>query len=428
MGWHVRKSFKLGPFRINLSNSGISSSIGIKGARLSFSKRGTFATFGLNGIYYRKKLSMKTVSEHFTNANNLAEQIQRAANKKSFLIWLGVVPSLVAALAIIFYLDHVIETNKVYSPWLVISKNFVHIRETPSTSGNILLTVKKSDRFRFIERTENNWFKIRYSESDTGFVKDGLGFIAPRLASSETIKPLNYFPKIRQAIVLVSISLMVGYCIWLARRDRARRTVELSYQVDENLKNVHNRFLDCFSEVLSSQKIWTTLSKETTYQTKYHAGASQLISRTEIKSISSDQKPLTTFRTNVQIPYMSLNHLSFFFFPDQLIVQRDKNFASIPYKNLRIEVKDTRFVEEGLIPKDANIVDYTWKYLNKNGDPDLRFSINPRLPVCLYSEYNFQSTEGLNVIITTSKPGSMNRFAAFLNAIGEYQEKVQSNV
>ncbi|MFC5748786.1 DUF4236 domain-containing protein [Actinomadura rugatobispora] len=33
MGWHYRKSIKIGPFRLNLSRSGVGHSVGARGAR-----------------------------------------------------------------------------------------------------------------------------------------------------------------------------------------------------------------------------------------------------------------------------------------------------------------------------------------------------------------------------------------------------------
>jgi hypothetical protein len=40
MGWSYRKSFKAGPMRINLSKSGLGTSVGVKGARIGIDARG----------------------------------------------------------------------------------------------------------------------------------------------------------------------------------------------------------------------------------------------------------------------------------------------------------------------------------------------------------------------------------------------------
>jgi hypothetical protein len=57
MGLFFRKSIKFGPFRLNLSKSGVGVSAGVKGARISKGPRGTYINVGRGGIYYRQKLN-----------------------------------------------------------------------------------------------------------------------------------------------------------------------------------------------------------------------------------------------------------------------------------------------------------------------------------------------------------------------------------
>lgn len=57
MGFYLRKSFKLGPVRFNLSKSGVGISAGIKGARVGVNARGKkYIHLGRGGIYYRQTL------------------------------------------------------------------------------------------------------------------------------------------------------------------------------------------------------------------------------------------------------------------------------------------------------------------------------------------------------------------------------------
>jgi hypothetical protein len=61
MGFYFRKSSKLGPFRLNFSKSGLGASIGVKGARLTTTPRGTtYITFGSHGFFYREVISRST--------------------------------------------------------------------------------------------------------------------------------------------------------------------------------------------------------------------------------------------------------------------------------------------------------------------------------------------------------------------------------
>jgi len=57
--WQLRRSKKVGPFRLNLSKHGVSASAGVKGARLSANSKGELhRTTGLpgTGVYKRDKL------------------------------------------------------------------------------------------------------------------------------------------------------------------------------------------------------------------------------------------------------------------------------------------------------------------------------------------------------------------------------------
>lgn len=71
-----------------------------------------------------------------------------------------------------------------------------------------------------------------------------------------------------------------------------------------------------------------------------------------------------------------------------------------------------------------SIEDVTDKYLNKKGGPDKRFSNNRLLPVCLYTDYKFESDSGIEEVITTSKTGGMDSFIELLITIGEYQRRL----
>lgn len=57
MGLYLRKSFRAGPIRFNLSKSGLGLSGGVKDARVGVGPRGTYVHAGRHGLYYRKQLS-----------------------------------------------------------------------------------------------------------------------------------------------------------------------------------------------------------------------------------------------------------------------------------------------------------------------------------------------------------------------------------
>ena len=65
MGFYIRKSLSVGPFRFNLSKSGIGLSTGIKGFRVGTGPRGNYVHMGRGGLYFRQTLpSSSSSNEH----------------------------------------------------------------------------------------------------------------------------------------------------------------------------------------------------------------------------------------------------------------------------------------------------------------------------------------------------------------------------
>ena len=51
--FYVRKAFRVGPMRLNLSKSGVGMSFGARGFRLGSGPRGAYIHAGRGGLYYR---------------------------------------------------------------------------------------------------------------------------------------------------------------------------------------------------------------------------------------------------------------------------------------------------------------------------------------------------------------------------------------
>ena len=54
MGFYLRKSVSVGPFRFNLSNSGLGVSAGVRGFRAGTGPRGNYVRIGGHGVYYQQ--------------------------------------------------------------------------------------------------------------------------------------------------------------------------------------------------------------------------------------------------------------------------------------------------------------------------------------------------------------------------------------
>jgi len=73
MSFYIRKAFKTGPVRLNLSRGGLGLSAGITGARVGINRRGTYVHGGRHGLYYRKYLK---------RGEKGARQVKHSKNKQ----------------------------------------------------------------------------------------------------------------------------------------------------------------------------------------------------------------------------------------------------------------------------------------------------------------------------------------------------------
>jgi hypothetical protein len=73
MGFYIRKSLSVGPFRLNLSRSGLGASFGVKGARIGVGPRGTYVHAGRGGLYYRQTLAPPSTSARRENSENVLQ-------------------------------------------------------------------------------------------------------------------------------------------------------------------------------------------------------------------------------------------------------------------------------------------------------------------------------------------------------------------
>ena len=74
MGLRFRKSFSIGPLRINISKSGIGFSLGVKGFRISRSAKGKMsatASIPGTGLSYVQNLDKESIEETIENVKDV---------------------------------------------------------------------------------------------------------------------------------------------------------------------------------------------------------------------------------------------------------------------------------------------------------------------------------------------------------------------
>jgi hypothetical protein len=459
MAWGFRKSVGFGPFRINLSKSGIGASVGVKGARISTGPRGTYVNLGSNGFYYRKRLDGSNQkgpsNSHYsnpplptltdptngqtiltTNFNELTDvdsqdfvrELEAKCNKLSLLPWLGILPSIILYLILLNYANKIVYQDEYFEDTFRITSPSAHIRDHPSKTGKILSTALTGVALKVVDVDSSDWRHVYLPyTSIQGFVHHSLGVHERKLLSTTSVRRIEAEPIMTRIILFAPIAPIILLMIWLRRVDKRRKTMEINYEMDESVKALYDKFQECFSDFASSKRIWQKLHAYKTSDRKYNAGASELVKRSSIIGLSFDRKPSSYLITNVKIPHIGLAGNSLYFFPERLVMKRGRRFAALQYKHFTIDHESTRFIETESVPRDSEIVDYTWKYVNKSGGPDRRFKDNQRIPICQYSQYHLFAENGLNEMIMTSRHGAMDRLAEFIKVIGRFQGAIKSS-
>lgn len=345
MGFSFRRSIKLGPVRLNLSTRGVGVSAGVRGARVSVGPRGTYVTLGRGGFQYRAKLDNR-LGGHGSSpqpapaySHQLPAQTQPYRSGEEH----GYIHSAgVESLALI------------------------------SPDASLLEIQRRLSSF--------NWF------------------VAYLLAAGVVVfVALVALPFLAAFILGV---FAVGAAVPVYLKDSEYRTARLIYDVDDPA--VLERLAMCNGAaewLASAARISHVYYAVATDDWKTNAGASTLIQRTPTRVAPS---ALPGVELNIGVYSVPVGPQHLLFLPDRLIVRHGQNFAGVPYEELYAEGEATRFIEDGPVPPDTQIVDYTWQFVNKSGGPDLRFNNNRQLPVCRYGELTLATHSGMRVVLQTS--------------------------
>lgn len=66
--------------------------------------------------------------------------------------------------------------------------------------------------------------------------------------------------------------------------------------------------------------------------------------------------------------------------------------GAVSYENLRIDISTTNFIEDGAVPKDAEIVSRTWKFVNKKAAQTGVSRTTENCLLCAMRRFSFRAT------------------------------------
>jgi len=223
---------------------------------------------------------------------------------------------------------------------------------------------------------------------------------------------------------LFLILIGIPAIIWLVLYDQARRSVVVIYDVNDDTARRFEELVQAVGALQQVDGFWLITASgavETPYQFKVNAGASTLNLRQRASASMNGPKLLVT---NIAIPTLVSGERAVHFLPDRMLLREGKHFADVPYQELELEAEAVRFVEEGVLPRDGEVVDQTWRYVNVNGGPDRRFKDNQRLPVLKYGRLTLYNRRGLHMMWDASQPRAVEATARALTNVASAQPPI----
>jgi len=220
------------------------------------------------------------------------------------------------------------------------------------------------------------------------------------------------------ALVYVSpLVLLAGVpmTVWLFWKDQVRRKVVAFYDVHGEEEARHfQRLVDAFGQASEAQRAWHVVASgavSTTHQHKVHAGATALINRLPVVRGISGPPNLTS---NITVPSLSTPRRSVYFLPDRILIRDGKHYADVAHRDSRAEAVPQRFIEDGVVPSDSEIVGHTWQYVNVKGGLDRRFKNNRQLPILRYGRLTLTGEAGYHAIFDFSTTAANSALAGAL--------------
>jgi hypothetical protein len=358
MPLYFRKSISAGPFRFNFSKGGIGASVGVRGLRFGTGPRGHYVHAGRNGVYYRSTLGR--AGERYASHTSLPNQ----------------------------------------TPRLKPPRDVDNVEMIEVDSGDVM--AMRDEAFGELLDEIN---AKRRQPSMAGILGWSVGALA--------VLGMMMSPPVGATLALLILPA------WLLGRwlDSYRRTTVLFYDLAPEAYSAYEDTVRSFDIMIGCAGKWHVeaggaVKDLTTW--KRNAGATHIVRK---KPNKLGYKLPTGISANITPPALHVGKQVIYFLPDVALVEHGRRLGAVGYSELAIVWQDSNFIEEGPVPRDAQIIGQTWKHPNKSGGPDRRFKDNRQIPVCRYEVIHFTSPSGLNELVEFSRTGVAARFASALKAL-----------
>lgn len=346
MSWRFRRRVKLIPgVYLNFSKSGISTSVGFRGASINIGKHGTYLNSGIpgTGIYNRQKIS----------SDNKKDNLQKFPSQEA--------PFTESEEGSIISVD----ADE------ITSQNMQGIKEAIINANQ-----QRQDLNRDISK-----------------VNSTMKFTKTKLILSY-IFLIGFFRKKIKNNILRDIETQKNTIAQLELQ-KENSFVNLDIDFDDEIKVMYEKVVLSFKNLISSIKIW-----DITHAVHQDNIASRSFATTieQKKEVRFEYKSLEDIKSKYSsLLFKNANGSDMYFYPNFIVVKASEGkFGLVDFKELEFRFSTTRFEERDQVPKDSKVIDTTWAKVNKNGTPDKRFKDNYQIPIVRYGTINLKTATGLN--------------------------------
>lgn len=345
MGWYVRKSVKIGPFRLNASKSGLGISAGVKGFRVGTGPRGAYVHAGAKGIYYRKSLGSGSRPSYGEETPDYASLIA-PANRP------------VAA----------IEPPRIYA-------------------GDVK----------------------RMSSAQSRELLRDLGALRTRKPQWRFYGAACFSAAAVIAYLLGSFWVFLALCVPAAfvtlkvlNKDVEKKVLTYDRKISIQQASAFSDLEACLAAMKTSSRIWYKSDGRSFGANEMGYDAYNGCTRDIVAFGQSLPEGLNC----PVVPFsVTLRTKRLYFFPWFLLLEEAGDYGAIDYGVISVSGRSVTFTEEGFVPPDSLVVSRKYRYTTKSGAPDLRYKDNTMLTSVIYEEVRLSTGSGLDVTLMFSKNG-----------------------
>lgn len=363
MTWSYRKRIKVIPgVHLNISKRGISTNIGVRGANITISGSGAHLNIGIPGTGIRSRIKLS--------------EGQPSLDKQGD-------PDLLKPL----------DKGNIFSAEIheITCQNMQGIKEAIALS-----LTQRGELLADLNKVRASLLKSRIEQAASYLLIYGLlSRSAANRIKGDIEAKLDAIQQLKYHI------------------DHSQ--VGLDVQFDQDIRMKYERAVEAFKRLCSSQKIWDVTNAEVEDRKKTRSAASILIKKTEVKF---GLRQLPGIQSQTQAMWLqNANGGDIYIYPTFIVMFSNKSkFGVIGLDELGFEQGQVRFVENGIMPKDAMVVGQTWAKVNANGTPDRRFKENHQIPIALYGQFQLLSSTGLREEYQFSNCKSADEFGSAFSA------------